>query len=58
MDGEEEEYEETEEDDREKFKDQLCSIGAFCRLVSPHSVPLLSRSVALSLVASWLGWVS
>ncbi|KAK2170788.1 hypothetical protein NP493_1142g00027 [Ridgeia piscesae] len=40
---EEEEYEETEEDDREKFKDQLCSIGAFCRLVSQHSVPLLSR---------------
>ena len=40
---EDEEYEETEEDDRDKFRDQLCSIGAFGRLVSQHSVPLLSR---------------
>ncbi|KAL3883791.1 hypothetical protein ACJMK2_030022 [Sinanodonta woodiana] len=34
---------EIEEDDREKFSDQLCSIGILGRLVPHHSVPLLSR---------------
>ncbi|XP_046399517.1 exportin-4-like [Ischnura elegans] len=38
-----EEIDETEEDDRTKFKDQLEAIGAFGRQVLSHSLPLLSR---------------
>ncbi len=39
----EEDYDEIEEDDRERFKDQLTAIGAFARQVPAHTVPLLTR---------------
>lgn len=38
-----EEIEETEEDDRVKFKDQLQAIGALGRKVPEHSIPLLAK---------------
>lgn len=38
-----EEIEETEEDDRIKFRDQLQSIGALGRRVPEHSIPLLAK---------------
>lgn len=37
------EYDEVDEDDRYKFADQLCCIGALGRLVPNHTVPLLSK---------------
>ncbi len=39
----EHEYEEDEEDDRDKYKDQLSGIGTFGRLAPDHSIPLLAR---------------
>lgn len=39
----EEVIEETEEDDKTKFRDQLSSIGAFSRSVASHSLVLLAR---------------
>lgn len=39
----EEDIEETEEDDKTKFRDQLSSIGAFSRSVASHSLLLLAR---------------
>ena len=38
------EYEEADEDDRDLFRDQLCTVGAFARLVPQHSLTLLTRS--------------
>ncbi|XP_069695986.1 exportin-4-like isoform X2 [Periplaneta americana] len=38
-----EEIDETEEDDRTKFKDQLQTIGSFGRQVPAHSLPLLAK---------------
>lgn len=38
-----EEIDETEEDDRIKFRDQLQAIGAFARQVPGHALPLLAR---------------
>ncbi|RUS87296.1 hypothetical protein EGW08_004976 [Elysia chlorotica] len=38
-----EEIDDTEEDDRYKFSDQLCCIGSLGRLVPEHSLPLLSK---------------
>ncbi|XP_067013326.2 exportin-4 isoform X2 [Anabrus simplex] len=38
-----EEIDETEEDDRTKFKDQLQTIGCFGRQVPDHSLPLLAK---------------
>ncbi|GFR98351.1 exportin-4 [Elysia marginata] len=43
QDDNEEDIEETEEDDRYKFADQLCCIGALGRLIPQHSLPLLSK---------------
>ncbi|CAE1267217.1 Exportin-4 [Acanthosepion pharaonis] len=40
---EDEEIDELEEDDRDKFNDQLCSIGSLGRLVPDHTVPLLAK---------------
>ncbi|KAK7494569.1 hypothetical protein BaRGS_00014222, partial [Batillaria attramentaria] len=40
--AETEEIVETEEDDRDKFADQLCSIGALARLVPDQSLPLMA----------------
>ena len=40
-----EEYDDVEEDDREKFNDQLCSIGTFGTHIPAHSLPLLTRCV-------------
>ena len=37
-----EEVEEIEEDDREKFADQLCSIGALARVVLDQCLPLMA----------------
>lgn len=42
---EDEEIDELEEDDRDKFNDQLCSIGSLGRLVPDHTVPLLAKWV-------------
>lgn len=42
-DGVEEDIEETEEDDKTKFRDQLSSIGGFSRSVASHSLQLLAR---------------
>jgi hypothetical protein len=39
----EEDIDETEEDDKTKFRDQLSSIGAFSRSVASHSLVLLAR---------------
>ncbi|KAL8573476.1 hypothetical protein ACOMHN_047747 [Nucella lapillus] len=47
-----EEVEEIEEDDRDKFADQLCSIGALARVVPDHTVPLMA-SVLESLVVQY-----
>ena len=38
-----EEVEEIEEDDRDKYADQLCSIGALARVVLDQSLPLMAR---------------
>ncbi|KAK3098488.1 hypothetical protein FSP39_019964 [Pinctada imbricata] len=38
-----EEIDEVEEDDRERFSDQLCSIGILGRIVPEHSIPLLAK---------------
>ncbi|XP_071113997.1 exportin-4-like [Haliotis cracherodii] len=38
-----EEIDETEEDDRDKFSDQLCCIGALARIVPEHTIPLLAK---------------
>lgn len=45
--SEEDEIEDVEEDDRERFSDQLCSIGIFGRMVPEHSIPSLCRYVHL-----------
>ncbi|XP_076466305.1 exportin-4-like isoform X2 [Babylonia areolata] len=50
--AESEEVEEIEEDDREKFADQLCSIGALARTVPDHTVPLMA-SVLEDLVVQY-----
>ncbi|XP_059177669.1 exportin-4-like isoform X2 [Physella acuta] len=42
-DESEEDIGETEEDDREKFSDQLCCIGALGRIIPAHTVPLLAK---------------
>ncbi|XP_005108222.1 exportin-4 [Aplysia californica] len=42
-DNSEEDIDETDEDDRFKFSDQLCCIGSLGRIIPNHSVPLLSR---------------
>lgn len=39
------EVDEIEEDDRERFADQLCSIGILGRLAPEHCVPLLAKYV-------------
>ncbi|OWF40176.1 Exportin-4 [Mizuhopecten yessoensis] len=41
--SEEDEIDSVEEDDRERFSDQLCSIGVFGRMVAGHSIPSLCR---------------
>ncbi|KAL5009683.1 hypothetical protein ScPMuIL_011988 [Solemya velum] len=41
----EEEIDEIEQDDRDKFSDQLCSIGILGRMVPEHSIPLLARII-------------
>ncbi|KAH9500213.1 Exportin-4 [Bulinus truncatus] len=43
IDDSEEDIDETEEDDRYKFSDQLWSIGSLGRIIPEHSVPLLSK---------------
>ncbi|KAJ8315064.1 hypothetical protein KUTeg_007214 [Tegillarca granosa] len=40
---EEDEIDEIEEDDRDRFADQLCSIGVLGRMVPQHSIPLLAK---------------
>ena len=40
-----EEVDELEEDDRDRFNDQLCSIGILGRLVPEHTIPLLAKWV-------------
>lgn len=37
------EVDEVEEEDRERFADQLCSIGILGRLAPEHCVPLLAK---------------
>ena len=37
------EVDEIEEDDRDRFADQLCSIGILGRLAPDHCVPLLAK---------------
>lgn len=39
------EYDEMEEDDKDKFSYQLLSIGSFGRLVPEYSLPLLTMLV-------------
>lgn len=39
------EVDEIEEDDRDRFADQLCSIGILGRLAPEHCVPLLAKYV-------------
>ncbi|XP_069125670.1 exportin-4-like isoform X1 [Argopecten irradians] len=41
--SDEDEIDSVEEDDRERFADQLCSIGIFGRMVPGHSIPSLCR---------------
>ena len=41
-----EEVDEIEEDDRERFSDQLCSVGALGRLIPEHSIAMITRSVS------------
>ncbi|ESO89303.1 hypothetical protein LOTGIDRAFT_106479, partial [Lottia gigantea] len=38
-----EELGELDEDDRDKFSDQLCCIGALARIIPEHSIPLLAK---------------
>lgn len=40
---EEDEIDEIEDDDRDRFADQLCSIGVLGRMVPQHSIPLLAK---------------
>uniref|UniRef100_A0A0L8FKH8 Exportin-4 n=1 Tax=Octopus bimaculoides TaxID=37653 RepID=A0A0L8FKH8_OCTBM len=42
---EDDEIEELDEDDREKFNDQLSSIGSLGRLVADHTVPLMAKLI-------------
>jgi hypothetical protein len=37
------EVDEVEEEDRERFADQLCSVGILGRLAPEHCVPLLAK---------------
>ncbi|KAK7107901.1 hypothetical protein V1264_015733 [Littorina saxatilis] len=50
------EVEELEEDDREKFSDQLCSIGALARVVLDQCLPLMS-TVLEELVVQYSGYL-
>ncbi|XP_041355105.1 exportin-4-like [Gigantopelta aegis] len=38
-----EEIDEIEEDDRDRFQDQLCCVGTLGRLIPEHSIPLLAK---------------
>ncbi|KAK6169678.1 hypothetical protein SNE40_020678 [Patella caerulea] len=38
-----EEIDELDQDDRDKFSDQLCCIGALARVIPEHSIPLLAK---------------
>jgi hypothetical protein len=43
--ADDEEYVDEDEEDRIRFKDQLMTIGLFCRHVADYSVPLLAQLV-------------
>ena len=40
-----EEYDEIDEDDRDRFADQLKAVGVLGRMVADHTVPLVGRCV-------------